>query len=234
MQAPSLDELQVARLQRNPQTFAADVAVPIAQNIAGGIGAACILGIGAMSISNAFSWSVDASVVMQFSALGGIVVASAATVWRSFADEIGMVRIVYEAGQRSMEEQVNALEGERRNLSRQLARLKGAGVVAETVDAEHDVTRRNVEQMIAWHYEGQKIARRVCEERGISQTQWNKAMGGMVAAGIVQGGKMQPGTVGDALAEWREYVSTQDALANGNFVGPSRGLVSSQTKTRRA
>ena len=91
------------KVEAPPQTWTADVGVPLMQNVLGGVATAGIVAI---------AWRAFGELPADWwlpSALAGAGVACLATLTRFFADDVGIVAIAYKSGRRSRDAEVNAL-----------------------------------------------------------------------------------------------------------------------------
>src|SRR6478672_4680501 len=93
-----------------PQTWTADIMVPMTQNVFGGaaLGALGFIGFVAVSEWRQVLW--HAADALLWCLLLGAAVTCLMTVLRFFGDDLGLITGAYKAGQRSMLPRISALE----------------------------------------------------------------------------------------------------------------------------
>lgn len=206
------------------QTFAADVFVPLLQNILGGLavmGGSTILAV-ATTLLQDRSPQIDP--ILAWSALLGGLVTCIVTVVRFFGDDIGLVRSAYRHGQRRMLARVHALELELQVARSQLARANKTSNQMPSTKALQELQRTHqvAQQMIQWHFEALPIDRRSCEQRNVSQREWARARRLLIAAGVMDEIGVQVATLGEAqvLASTHYRKMAQLGGASSRFVPP--------------
>jgi hypothetical protein len=86
-----------------PQTWTADIGVPLTQNLLGGVAVAGLVGVVWRAVGELpADWWIPA-------VLAGSAVACIATITRYFGDDVGIVTAAYNAGRRSRDAEVNHL-----------------------------------------------------------------------------------------------------------------------------
>lgn len=187
--------------EERPQTFAADIFVPLLQNIIGGAAVAGILAIMSVAGSRWASQPLSGADIAFWCLLAGGAVACIVTVIRFFGDDIGLVRYAYRRGQESMRLRVNALELELEAAQRQVAQLMGQTKAIPSSGARQQLERvyAAAEHLIHWHFEDLPIDRRSCESRNMSQSEWRRARHLLLAAGVLDEQGITVRTLPEAL-----------------------------------
>lgn len=165
-----------------PQTWTADVGVPLIQNVLGGVATS---GIAAIAWRMAGPLPGDWWVPV---ALAGSAVACVATLTRFFADDVGVVTLAYNAGRRSRDAEVNALHLQVREAQDAMT-LAGQRPEASTTIAKQllvaQTTLKHAHLLLQVAYSGDGIGRAAMAQRGIGQRDWERAMRLCKAAGVV-------------------------------------------------
>lgn len=180
-----------------PVTWEGHVLIPLAQNVVGGLALA-----GLLTIANAVL--MDAKEVPAWAWLMGSGAACAVTLLRFFADDWGIITHAYEAGARSRDGEVNALQLELRAARDALANLDPNS----NNDRRNEIaqrTKQHAVKMIERTFEGLPTTRKAMVEVGIGQQDWQRACRLLRATGIIDDeGKMQarnPQTAINAIEE---------------------------------
>jgi hypothetical protein len=187
--------------EERPQAFAADIFVPLLQNVIGGGAVAGVLAILSVAGSRWASRPLSGEDIAFWCLLAGGAVACVVTVIRFFGDDIGLVRHAYRRGQESMRLRVNALELELEAAQRQVAHLMGQTKAMPSTSARQQLDRvyKAAEHLIHWHFEDLPIDRRSCESRNMSQSEWRRARHLLLAAGVLDENGITVRTLPEAL-----------------------------------
>lgn len=174
--------------QAKERTFVSDVAVPLAQNLLGGLGMAGLCAILALALAAILEWVPDPETVSLVSWAAGGLGAAGMTVFRFWGDELGVGRRLYRMGAQSRDTEVAALHAEIDSYRNALAGVKAAGgTVRNRAAAERAIIARDARTLVALAYRKADITRKACENRGMSQGAWRKARNLLIAAKILDG-----------------------------------------------
>lgn len=205
---PALDSTPLAGglaadADERPQAFAADIFVPLLQNIIGGGAVAGILAIVSVAGSRWLGRRPSVEELAFWCLLAGGAVACLVTVVRFFGDDIGLIRQAYQRGQDSMRLRVNALELELQAAQKQVALLTGQTKAMPSSAARQQLERvySAAEHLIHWHFEALPIDRRSCERRNMSQSEWRRARHLLLAAGVLDENGISAKTLPEALSK---------------------------------
>ena len=170
------------KLEAPPQTWTADVGVPLLQNVLGGVATAGIAAI---------AWRTVAPLPADWwlpVALAGAAVACVATLTRFFADDMGVVTLAYKAGRRSRDVEVNALHLQLREAQDTMT-LAGQRPEASTTMAKQllvaQTTIKHAKLLLQVAFSGDSFGRQAMAQRGVGQRDWERAMRLVKAAGVV-------------------------------------------------
>lgn len=207
-----------------PQTFAADIFVPLLQNLIGG-GAAAGLGVIVTTAINRWQGSsIDPNALATWCALAGGFVTCTATIVRFFGDDIGLLRTAYRAGKDSMRLRVNALELELQAARTQIAKLIGKTNALPPTKKMQELQRvyKAAQHLIHWHFEQLPIDRRSCEQRHMPQSDWRRARHLLIAAGVMNDTGITIQTLPETLAKVHAHYQKAVTLGGNaeNFVSP--------------
>ena len=186
----------------DPQTWTADILVPLTQNICGGaaLGTLGFIGFVAISEWRHIHWMADDALL--WCSLLGAAVTCLMTVIRFFGDDFGLITSAYTAGQRSMLPRISALET---NLQATSDALHSKHEHTSTEAKLIEVLARagtDAERLIRLYFEGQKIDRKSMLARGMGQRDWERARRLLYSAGILAGtGHFVPQTPAEVLAQ---------------------------------
>ena len=183
------------------QTFAADIFIPLLQNILGGGAVAGLCAIAGLVLSQVAGSTLDGATLALWCSLIGGAVACAVTVIRFFGDDIGIVRFAYQRGQNSMRLRINALELELQAARAQLAQVMGKTKAVPSTPALQQLERAYTaaNHLIHWHFEDLPIDRRSCESRNMAQADWRRARHLLLASGVMDGEGFAATTLPEAL-----------------------------------
>lgn len=170
------------KVEASPQTWTADVGVPLIQNVLGGVATAGIV---------ALTWRAFGELPAEWwlpAALAGAGVACLATLTRFFADDVGIVAIAYKAGRRSRDAEVNALHLQVREAQDAMT-MAGQRPEASTTMAKQllvaQTTLTHARLLLQVAFSGDSIGRQAMAQRGVGQRDWERAMRLVKAAGVV-------------------------------------------------
>lgn len=227
---PAFDNRQVAgapdalEAEDRPQTFAADIFVPLLQNIIGGAAVAGLCAIIAVAGVRWAGSTPPTGELAVWSLLAGGALTCVVTVLRFFGDDIGLLHYAYRRGQESTRLRISALELELQAAQMQIARLMGKTKAMPSTAASQQLERvyKAAEQLIRWHFEALPIDRRSCESRNMSQAEWRRARHLLLVAGIMDGNGITVQTLSDALAKAHSHYQRLLSLGGDtrNFVSP--------------
>lgn len=164
--------------KKKGQNWEADVAVPFAQNLLGGI-ATYALVLAWAEYSQRWTDHAHAEAI-----LSGIAITAIATIVRFFGDDLGIIRHAYQAGARSR-------DGEIYQLNRQIQRLEatavaGTGQATPTSDNRRldlcEWSRKHAEKLATIGIRGGDITRR--GDHGIGAKSWERARNLLIASKV--------------------------------------------------
>lgn len=221
---PLASSLAAVEADERPQTFAADIFVPVFQNIIGGGAVAGLFAIVSTAGSRWLGRTPSTEELAFWCLLAGGAVACLVTVIRFFGDDIGLIRQAYRRGQDSMRLRVNALELELQAAQKQVAHLMGQTKAMPSNAARQQLERvyAAAEHLIHWHFEALPIDRRSCESRNMSQSDWRRARHLLLAAGVLDENGITTKTLPEALAKAHVHYERLIRLGGHveNFVSP--------------
>lgn len=199
-----------------PQTWVNDVAVPLAQNLLGGVATSGLVAIAWRAVGTLPpDWWVPVT-------LAGSAVACAATLTRFFADDVGIVTAAYRAGASSRDAQVNALMLEVQSL-RTVIEVREGGATGSNADlriADMNATLKGARELIPIFYSGDNISRASMAQRGMGQSRWQKVIALCKAAGVFDDhGKRRIRDVSDALKAVEQLHDTSVVTVKGSKRG---------------
>src|SRR5215210_5357135 len=173
--------------QLEPQTWTADILVPLTQNICGGaaLGTLGFIGFVAVSEWRRIVWYTDDALL--WCVLLGSAITCVMTVIRFFGDDMSLITRAYKAGQRSMLPRISALET---NLQATNDVLQGKYEHTSDETRLKEVltrARTDAERLIRLYFEGQRIDRKSMVERGMGQRDWERARRLLQGAGVLAG-----------------------------------------------
>lgn len=207
-----------------PQTFVADIFVPLVQNILGGGAVAGIFAIVGAAGSRFSGRLLVGEELVFWCVLSGGAVACIATIIRFFGDDIGLIHYAYRRGQESTRLRINALELELHAAQRQVAHLIGKKKLMPSSAARQQLDRiyAAAEHLIHWHFEDLPIDRRSCESRNMTQSEWRRARHLLLAAGVMDESGVTAKTLPEALATAHAHYERLMRLGGQveNFVSP--------------
>lgn len=158
-------------------TWASHLLIPLTQNVAGGV---AVAGLGMVATIAAQG---DVEIWGLWAGLAGAAVAFAATVIRFFADDFGIVNGAYQAGRRSRDGEVNALQLELQ-AAISTAHLDPSSAQRKLNDQAR-AAHRDVNKILEIHFGGETTTRAAMQARGMGQRDWERAIRLLRAAGCV-------------------------------------------------
>ena len=221
---PLAGPLPASELVERSQTFAADIFIPLLQNVIGGLAVAGLCAIAAVAVAEIAGVPLPTASVAFWCLLVGGTVTCLVTVVRFFGDDIGLVRLAYRRGQDNMRLRVNALELELQAARSQLAQVLDKTRAIPPTAALQQLERiyTAAKHLIHWHFEALPIDRRSCESRNMAQADWRRARHLLLAAGVLDESGISAKTLPEALA--RAHVHYQKLVSLGGhderFVSP--------------
>lgn len=170
------------KIDAPPQTWTANVGVPLLQNVLGGVATSGIVAIVWRTVGDLpADWWVPVS-------LAGAAVACMATLTRFFADDVGIVSLAYNAGRRSRDAEVNALHLQVREAHDAMT-MAGQRPEASTTMAKQllvaQTTLTHARLLLQVAFSGDSIGRQAMAQRGVGQRDWERAMRLVKAAGVI-------------------------------------------------
>ncbi len=165
-----------------PQTWTADIGVPLTQNLLGGVAVAGLVGVVWRAVGELpADWWIPA-------VLAGSAVACIATITRYFGDDVGIVTAAYNAGRRSRDAEVNALHLQLRENADAMAQA-GDGATPATVQAKQllvaNATLKHARLILQVAFAGDSISREAMAQRNVGQRDWERAVRLCKAAGVL-------------------------------------------------
>jgi hypothetical protein len=182
---PETLQMTVQEQEVEPQTWTADVLVPLTQNLCGGVAVGMLGYIGYVAYVTWHTLPLSTASARLWCLLAGSAVACVMTIIRFFSDDLGIVIAAYRAGQRSMLPQISALE-ENLQATQDVLRERRHHTSEETRLLEGvNRARNDAERLLRLHFEGDKIDRKTMSERGMGQRDWERARRLLQAAGVL-------------------------------------------------
>ena len=169
-------------------TWETRIAIPLVQNIVGGIAVGALGMIGVIAYTGSFGVVVDFYNAGVWSALAGGVVAGVFTVVRFFGDDLGIVMAFYRAGQRSRDAQISALELLLSASYDAQNAVEADGGATSTIRKNQELmeqARRDAAKIIAVAFQGDNVSRSAMEQRGMGRRPWERATNLLKAAGAM-------------------------------------------------
>jgi hypothetical protein len=199
-----------------PVTWISHVLVPLTQNIVGGI---AVAGLGCIAVQAATGQVTPNAAV--WCALAGGVVTCVVTVLRFFGDDFGLYRAAYNAGRRSRDAQIAALQLQVSD-AHDAAGFDDAAPSA-TIGKRQEMARAahaNARLIIRVAFQGDSISRAAMLDRGVGQRDWERAMALCRAAGVIDDeGKLTPRITPKQALDALAQLVAKDAprMADGKF-----------------
>lgn len=195
------------------RTVVGDVIVPVLQNLLGGLGAGIVVWLLVVGLLGLSGQAIPDALRYIAGGMGGLV-ASLATTFRFFGDELGIGQKLYRLGQDSQQGTIKALRVELNAANEMIVGLRRNGNAAPQNQLDRrTLLVRDARRILAWYYQGADITRRECETRGMTQPAWNKAMGLLTAANLRDDRGFLYPTLKEAKTALTDYLSELDGLA---------------------
>lgn len=195
-------------------TWASHVWIPLSQNLAGGVAVAGLFLVAVVAVQG------DVNAWGLWAGLSGATVAFAATFVRFFADDFGIVWAAYQAGQRSRDAEVNALQLELQ------AALSSAHLDPSSAQQKRTEqmqrARKDVVRILDIHFGGGATTRAALSAVGMGQRDWERAMRLLRAAGCInEDGQMLARSPQQALRAIDGRLSDDQAFAGNGRYSPA-------------
>ena len=176
-----------AQVDDRPQGFAADIFVPLLQNVIGGLAAAGLCAILSLAVATWFGADPDLVAMSFWCLLLGGTVMCLATVVRFFGDDVGLLHLAYKRGRDSQRLRISALELELGAAQGQVKALLEQTSSIPSSEAAYQMERifKAAKHLVHWHFENLPIDRRSCEARNMVQSEWRKARHLLITAGVM-------------------------------------------------
>jgi hypothetical protein len=190
-----------SQVDDRPQGFAADIFVPLLQNVLGGLATAGLCAILSLAVATWLSADLDLVAMSFWCLLLGGAVTCLATVVRFFGDDVGLLHLAYKRGQDSQRLRINALELELNAAQDQVKALVKQTRSIPSSEATYQMERifKAAKHLIHWHFEKLPIDRRSCEARNMAQSEWRKARHLLITAGVMDEQGITAETLPEAL-----------------------------------
>lgn len=199
-----------------PATWESNVAIPLAQNLAGGLAA------GTLVIVLDYAWSLFNGLqrtghIYEWAILVGASVAGTFTVIRFFGDELGLLNAAYIAGQHSRDEEIQ-------RLNRQISLMEASGstTASQATTVNQTLGRmqgdyENAKQLLKILLEGGSVARD-SGEHGLTKRPWERAITLLGKAHIYDhtSGQLLITSRGETLRLLTSFYNEQYQLAQQN------------------
>lgn len=196
---PLPGNLASSEVDARPQAFAADIFVPLLQNVLGGLATAGLCTILSLAVTTGFGAEPDLVAVAFWSLLLGGAVTCLATVVRFFGDDMGLLDLAYKRGRDSQRLRISALELELTAAQGQVKTLLEQTRTIPSSEVAYQMERifKAAKHLVHWHFEDLPIDRRSCEARNMAQSEWRKARHLLITAGVMD----EQGITADNLTE---------------------------------
>jgi len=158
------------------QNWEGNVLVPLVQNAAGGVAAAIMIATVTYAWDYANGLATDGWELLRWGVIIGVAVAAIATIVRFFGDEVGLMRAVYVAGQRSRDDEIQRLNRQISLMEQQ--QQPGAMQDATAVNArlgQMAGDRDNAVKLLKILLDGGSVARNN-SEHGLGRRPWERAV----------------------------------------------------------
>lgn len=213
--------IELQKQERQAQNWEGNVWVPLVQNGAGGVAAAILLATLTYAWNYANGLAIDGDELLRWCVIVGVGVLAVATIVRFFGDEIGLMRAVYVAGQRSRDDEIQRLN---RQISLMEKSQPGAMQQdATTVNArlgQMAGDRDNAVKLLKILLDGGSVARDN-SEHGLGRRPWERAVALLEKAKIYRhdARMLLIENRSEALKSLAEFYDDQYKLAseNGSF-----------------
>lgn len=209
---------QLQQEHRGLQNWEGNVFVPLVQNAAGGAAAAIMIATVTYAWDYANGLATDGWELLRWGAIIGMAVAAIATIVRFFGDEVGLMRAVYVAGQRSRDDEIQRLNRQISLMEQQ--QQPGAMQDATAVNArlgQMAGDRDNAVKLLKILLDGGSVARSN-SEHGLGRRPWERAVALMEKAKIYNhdSKELLVENRSEALRALAEFYDDQYRLAQDN------------------
>lgn len=200
------------------QNWEGNVLVPLVQNAAGGVAAAIMIATVTYAWDYANGLATDGWELLRWGVIIGVAVAAIATIVRFFGDEVGLMRAVYVAGQRSRDDEIQRLNRQISLMEQQ--QQPGAMQDATAVNArlgQMAGDRDNAVKLLKILLDGGSVARSN-SEHGLGRRPWERAVALMEKAKIYNhdSKELLVENRSEALRALAEFYDDQYRLAQDN------------------
>jgi len=200
------------------QNWEGNVLVPLVQNAAGGVAAAIMIATVTYAWDYANGLATDGWELLRWGVIIGVAVAAIATIVRFFGDEVGLMRAVYVAGQRSRDDEIQRLNRQISLMEQQ--QQPGAMQDATVVNArlgQMAGDRDNAVKLLKILLDGGSVARSN-SEHGLGRRPWERAVALMEKAKIYNhdSKELLVENRSEALRALAEFYDDQYRLAQDN------------------
>jgi hypothetical protein len=199
-----------------PVTWISHVLVPLTQNVVGGV---AVAGLGAIAVQ-AIAGQVTQAAWLWCALVGGVVTC-VVTVLRFFGDDFGLYRAAYNAGRRSRDAQIAALQLQVSEAND--AASFGDAAPSATIGKRQEMARAahaHARLIIRVVFQGDSISRDAMADRGVGRRDWERAMALCRAAGVIDDeGKLTPRIAPKQALDAVAQLVAKDAprMADGKF-----------------
>lgn len=200
------------------QNWEGNVLVPLVQNAAGGVAAAIMIATVTYAWDYANGLATDGWELLRWGVIIGVAVAAIATIVRFFGDEVGLMRAVYVAGQRSRDDEIQRLNRQISLMEQQ--QQPGAMQDATAVNArlgQMAGDRDNAVKLLKILLDGGSVARSN-SEHGLGRRPWERAVALLEKAKIYNhdSKELLVENRSEALRALAEFYDDQYRLAQDN------------------
>lgn len=200
------------------QNWEGNVLVPLVQNAAGGVAAAIMIATATYAWDYANGLATDGWELLRWGVIIGVAVAAIATIVRFFGDEVGLMRAVYVAGQRSRDDEIQRLNRQISLMEQQ--QQPGAMQDATAVNArlgQMAGDRDNAVKLLKILLDGGSVARSN-SEHGLGRRPWERAVALLEKAKIYNhdSKELLVENRSEALRALAEFYDDQYRLAQDN------------------
>ncbi len=203
-----------------PVTWASHVLIPLAQNMVGGVFVAVAVGAVAIAVARLLDTRLDMADLQFWCIICGVMVCASATCVRFFGDDLGLIKVAYDAGVKSADNQINGLTAENQRLLATVREIRGQAPTHRATEKveQIDNAQKDAEELLNLAHNRQPIAREKVSA-WLPQRRWERAIQLMRAAGTLDGNSLADRNLGQSLAKLRAYTSThKERISNGNYV----------------
>ena len=174
---------------QNPATWETAIAIPLTQNIIGGLAVGAFLTVLSYAWANVNTLPVEQDQLIHWALIIGAAVCCAATFIRFFGDDVGLLAAAYRKGQHSRDAEVVALQLELRAALDAQKAVEVNGTKS-TTDKQQELlnrARRDAMKLVEVHFNGDSISRAAMADRKMGRWDWERANQLLKAAGAMDG-----------------------------------------------